>query len=204
MRTLIVSLFLGLAACGTVHPADDTAGETDDVNSTKADGPNALRMGDYERRSGDALFETISLAQDGSHPSQGTWQTTRGCNSDAISGKHCLFFEVFTGTFRLTKSGSQRFVRFSRDVTAVDGTKSSTSIARFAYTVDGDVLGLTASDGAKSTLTLQVPAGGPSGGGQACGSSTCGAGEFCCNASCGLCAKMGEFCTQQVCAPSAS
>jgi len=37
--------------------------------------------------------------------------------------------------------------------------------------------------------------------GTRCGSNTCGAGEFCCNASCGTCAPRGGSCTQQVCAP---
>lgn len=35
--------------------------------------------------------------------------------------------------------------------------------------------------------------------GEACGSNTCGAGEFCCNPSCGICAPEGWACTQQVC-----
>lgn len=35
--------------------------------------------------------------------------------------------------------------------------------------------------------------------GTACGSSTCGAGEYCCNESCGICAPEGGFCTQQFC-----
>ncbi|MBI2377918.1 MAG: hypothetical protein HYV07_28200 [Deltaproteobacteria bacterium] len=33
----------------------------------------------------------------------------------------------------------------------------------------------------------------------ACGNTTCGAGEYCCNPSCGLCAPEGGVCTQQVC-----
>jgi len=35
-----------------------------------------------------------------------------------------------------------------------------------------------------------------------CGSSVCGAGEYCCNESCGTCAPEGGFCTQQVCEPT--
>lgn len=34
-----------------------------------------------------------------------------------------------------------------------------------------------------------------------CGTSTCGAGQYCCNASCGICAPEGGVCTQQVCEP---
>lgn len=34
-----------------------------------------------------------------------------------------------------------------------------------------------------------------------CGANTCGPGTFCCNRSCGICAPLGGFCTQQVCAP---
>jgi hypothetical protein len=33
-----------------------------------------------------------------------------------------------------------------------------------------------------------------------CGSNTCNAGEYCCNASCGICAPMGAMCIQAVCA----
>ena len=35
-----------------------------------------------------------------------------------------------------------------------------------------------------------------------CGNTTCGEGTFCCNASCGICAPVGGFCTQQFCNPS--
>ncbi len=35
--------------------------------------------------------------------------------------------------------------------------------------------------------------------GEACGKNTCKAGEFCCNASCGICAPKGGVCTQQAC-----
>jgi hypothetical protein len=42
------------------------------------------------------------------------------------------------------------------------------------------------------------PPGPPSGGGR-CGASVCGASEYCCNPSCGICAPDGGFCTQQVC-----
>ena len=40
-------------------------------------------------------------------------------------------------------------------------------------------------------------------GGEACGSRTCGAGEVCCNASCGICTPPDGFCTQQACVPTA-
>jgi hypothetical protein len=43
--------------------------------------------------------------------------------------------------------------------------------------------------------------GGASAGGLACGPNICGAGEFCCNSSCGICAPEGGFCTQQICEP---
>ncbi len=36
-------------------------------------------------------------------------------------------------------------------------------------------------------------------GGQACGANTCGAGTYCCNPSCGICAPKGGVCTQQLC-----
>lgn len=35
-----------------------------------------------------------------------------------------------------------------------------------------------------------------------CGNGVCGAGEYCCNESCGICAPEGGFCTEQYCAPS--
>ena len=34
-----------------------------------------------------------------------------------------------------------------------------------------------------------------------CGTNTCGAGEYCCNESCGTCSKMGEGCTKKFCLP---
>lgn len=36
-------------------------------------------------------------------------------------------------------------------------------------------------------------------GGTPCGTSKCGAGQFCCNESCGICAPAGGYCTQQYC-----
>lgn len=47
-----------------------------------------------------------------------------------------------------------------------------------------------------STACQCIPTGGP-----ACGSRTCGAGEVCCNASCGICTPPDGFCTQQACEP---
>ncbi|MFO0551873.1 MAG: hypothetical protein U0271_26030 [Polyangiaceae bacterium] len=35
--------------------------------------------------------------------------------------------------------------------------------------------------------------------GPSCGGKTCGANEYCCNDSCGICAPMGALCIQQVC-----
>jgi hypothetical protein len=35
----------------------------------------------------------------------------------------------------------------------------------------------------------------------ACGKSSCAAGEYCCNESCGICAPIGGACTQQACEP---
>lgn len=37
--------------------------------------------------------------------------------------------------------------------------------------------------------------------GEACGSTTCGAGLVCCNASCGICTKPDMVCIQRACAP---
>ena len=36
-------------------------------------------------------------------------------------------------------------------------------------------------------------------GGTSCGSNVCTGRTYCCNASCGICAPIGGFCTQQVC-----
>lgn len=35
-----------------------------------------------------------------------------------------------------------------------------------------------------------------------CGQNTCGAGQYCCNESCGICAPMGAACIQMMCAPA--
>lgn len=32
-----------------------------------------------------------------------------------------------------------------------------------------------------------------------CGTTICGENQFCCNASCGICAPQGGACTQQIC-----
>jgi hypothetical protein len=45
---------------------------------------------------------------------------------------------------------------------------------------------------------------GGSTGGPKCGTNTCAAGEYCCNASCGLCAPMGAACIQIACVPPPS
>lgn len=34
---------------------------------------------------------------------------------------------------------------------------------------------------------------------EACGAAVCAAGSYCCNASCGICAPLGEGCTQDLC-----
>jgi hypothetical protein len=38
--------------------------------------------------------------------------------------------------------------------------------------------------------------------GESCGGNTCGLDEFCCNASCGICAPLGGSCTEQFCEPN--
>jgi hypothetical protein len=38
--------------------------------------------------------------------------------------------------------------------------------------------------------------------GEPCGSAVCGAGEYCCNASCSMCAPEGNFCIQIACEPA--
>lgn len=43
----------------------------------------------------------------------------------------------------------------------------------------------------EASITLEQP----------CGSSVCGTGTYCCNASCGICAPKGASCTQQYCPP---
>lgn len=35
-----------------------------------------------------------------------------------------------------------------------------------------------------------------------CGNNFCGNGEYCCNESCGICAPLNGFCTQQACLPT--
>lgn len=35
--------------------------------------------------------------------------------------------------------------------------------------------------------------------GQKCGTKTCGQGDYCCNASCGMCAPIGAMCIQIAC-----
>ena len=39
------------------------------------------------------------------------------------------------------------------------------------------------------------------GGGALCGTKHCGAGQYCCNSSCGICAPVGSACIQIACSP---
>ena len=50
-------------------------------------------------------------------------------------------------------------------------------------------------------LTAAALAGPPAlaAGGEPCNQRHCGAGQFCCNFSCSICAPDGGFCTQQFC-----
>jgi hypothetical protein len=60
--------------------------------------------------------------------------------------------------------------------------------------------------GHKGTARPTPPDGGkptpPDDKGTRCGSNVCGAGQFCCNPSCGICAPTGGACTQQFCEPA--
>jgi hypothetical protein len=61
--------------------------------------------------------------------------------------------------------------------------------------------GLSGSAGGTSGASGSGRGVGGSSSGPACGSKTCPTGEYCCNASCGLCAPMGAACIQIACAP---
>jgi len=54
-------------------------------------------------------------------------------------------------------------------------------------------------DGQGTCVPLDQPCPPGSGGGEPCGTAVCGAGEFCCNFSCSICAPLGGACTQQAC-----
>ncbi len=60
--------------------------------------------------------------------------------------------------------------------------------------------GVTGSGGATTGSGGATSTGGGHGG-IACGTATCGAGQYCCNASCNMCAPMGAACIQIACDP---
>ena len=67
----------------------------------------------------------------------------------------------------------------------------------------GGVSGAGGSGGAGGTGGRTSGSGGTAAdaGSQSCGSAWCGAGQFCCNASCSICAPQGGTCIEIYCAP---
>ena len=61
--------------------------------------------------------------------------------------------------------------------------------------------GTTPASGGATHGTGGTQSTGGSTGGIACGKNTCAAGQYCCNASCGMCAPMGAACIQTACVP---
>jgi hypothetical protein len=157
-KHLFVALILA-AGCGGPLPINNQPGEVDDPEATKADGPGALRMGQYSRTSGHDLFSSLELARTPGSTTHGTWSSQRGCDGNSTDAAHCFIEIRQTGTYRLTKSGSKRFIRMFEDAVAIEtSTTASDFLGRFEYAVDdnqGALVTFTASNGQKTVMTLQ-------------------------------------------------
>lgn len=93
------------------------------------------------------------------------------------------------------------------DTSGQTGAGGSTTASGGSTTASGGSTtsagGSSTASGGSSTASGGAPtgSGGGSTGGIRCGSNVCGAGLYCCNASCGMCAPMGAACIQIACDP---
>jgi hypothetical protein len=129
IRTLLTFSFaamlgLQLAGCGRAQEDTLAPGEGDDSAGAKADGVSSLRLGVYALSPELGDFFQLTLREDGGYALRG------GCMPPAAGAAACNFIIVGTGTYRLTKSGSKRFVRLTH-------TMSGPSF-KLSYTVAGD------------------------------------------------------------------
>jgi hypothetical protein len=106
------------------------------------------------------------------------------CNSPCRPNQTCI--QVCTGTCK--KDNRQSTCDYNNPERTYYGTDADTcAVIRFAC-ADGQV-----------PFFDDCGCGCETAAGEACGSTTCGAGEVCCNASCGICTPPGGACIQIAC-----
>jgi hypothetical protein len=117
---VVFSMFLGLG-CGA--PETLEPGEVDDTAGVKADGAAALRMGSYDISPDLGPFWALTLEENGNYTLRG------GCKPNP-TGPSCFAIINQQGHYRLTRSGSKKYLRLYNDL---DGKLSY----RLQYTVSG-------------------------------------------------------------------
>jgi hypothetical protein len=140
-----VAAVLALSAAGCGGAAGDLEpGEVDDAGDAKADGQVALRMGSYDVNL--PPYWALTLEQNGTF-------TLRGGCKPGPTGPHCFAIITDEGHYRLTRSGSKRYLRLYSDI------QEGKLIYRFQYTVSGrrseDVKLTETHTGDTSTATLE-------------------------------------------------
>jgi hypothetical protein len=86
--------------------------------------------------------------------------------------------------------------------TASGGETSSGGATSSTGGADSTSGGTTSAGGTKGNGGAVSSSGGTAGGAK-CGTKVCGAGEYCCNESCGICAAEGSACIEIFCTPDA-
>jgi hypothetical protein len=115
----VAAALVGVGCGGAGESLD--ANEVDDIADAKADGASALRMGTYDVDLD--LYYSLTLEKNGSYKLIG------GCRPGP-TGPHCFAISEDEGHYRLTKSGSSRYIRLYSDLTG--------ELAyRFQYKVSG-------------------------------------------------------------------
>jgi hypothetical protein len=113
---LMAALLVGCAGGEQLDP-----GESDDVIDSKADGTTPLRMGVYDVDFG--VYYAMTLEADGNFMLRG------GCKPGP-TGPHCFAITELPGHYRLTHSGSKKYLRLYSDI---DGSL----VYKFQYKVSG-------------------------------------------------------------------
>jgi hypothetical protein len=130
------------SGCATQDGLDP--GETPDTLDAKADGASTLRMGTYDVSFGTYYSMTLNL--------DGTYQLIGGCKQTG-PGLHCFAITEDNGHYKLTKSGSHKYIRLYSD------PNGGELVYRFSYKVSGthrQTVSMTETHtGETSTATLE-------------------------------------------------
>ena len=159
MRTSIIygmlfatSMSLAVGACTSQDDGSLEPGETEDVGTDgKADGSTTLGVGDYSISPDYSLYWELDL-------SAGSAYTLRGGCKPNPTGPSCFAIVLDSGHYKLTKSGTKKYVRLYSDETACTTCSGSDEfLVRFQYTLTSTGANVVdTSDNDKYTLTLPV------------------------------------------------